>query len=108
VNAAEKSDLFKSWRLAWQNILWTRPHDICVGVSVEERLHPLEPADSSVTRFWEKISLIAEISAACRRLDSEAPAFDEVLGLIQGLFLSMPLHCICARPNGALRTQGCT
>ena len=45
----------------------------------------MDHADGSATRFWQKISLIAEISAACRRLKSEAPAFDEVLGLIQGI-----------------------
>jgi transcriptional regulator with GAF, ATPase, and Fis domain len=45
----------------------------------------VDHAAGSATRFWEKISLIAEISAACRRLKSEAPAFDEVLGLIQGI-----------------------
>ena len=47
--------------------------------------HPIDHTGSSTTRFWEKISLISEISAACRRLKSEAPAFDEVLGLIQGI-----------------------
>lgn len=44
-------------------------------------------AGGSETRFWQKISLVAEISAACRRLKAEAPAFDEVLDLIQGIIL---------------------
>jgi signal transduction histidine kinase len=52
---------------------------------VADRSRPADHADSSATRFWEKISLIAEISAACRRLKPVAPAFEEVLGLIQGI-----------------------
>jgi GAF domain-containing protein len=47
--------------------------------------HQVNHAGGSETRFWQKISLIAEISDACRRLKSEAPVFDDVLGLIQGI-----------------------
>ena len=46
---------------------------------------PATDAVGSETRFWEKISLIADISAACRRLNPNAPVFDEILTLIQGI-----------------------
>ncbi|MEW5794860.1 MAG: GAF domain-containing protein [Candidatus Zixiibacteriota bacterium] len=42
-----------------------------------------ESGDSPVTRAWEKIELIAEISAACRSLSPETPHFVDVLRLIQ-------------------------
>lgn len=40
-------------------------------------------AEGSTTRFWQKINLIAEISAACRGLQPKAPSFEIVLELIQ-------------------------
>jgi signal transduction histidine kinase len=39
--------------------------------------------DSPITRFWQKISLVAEISSVCRRLDADRPDFHEVLSLVQ-------------------------
>ena len=44
-----------------------------------------ETADTPVTRVWEKIGLIAEISAACRRLRPESPTYVDVLHLIQAI-----------------------
>jgi K+-sensing histidine kinase KdpD len=45
----------------------------------------MEQPEAPVTRVWQKIGLIAEISSACRRLQPDAPAFVEVLRLIQAI-----------------------
>jgi len=45
----------------------------------------MEQPEAPVTRVWQKIGLIAEISAACRRMGPDAPAFVEVLRLIQAI-----------------------
>ena len=45
----------------------------------------MEQPEAPVTRVWQKISLIAEISATCRRLSPDAPSFVEVLRLIQAI-----------------------
>ena len=67
------------------NILWTRYPSTRGVVKVADSSGHVHHAGGSETRFWQKISLVAEISAACRRLKAEAPAFDEVLDLIQGI-----------------------
>ncbi len=43
----------------------------------------VQKPDTSATRFWQKISLIAEISAACRQQKPERPSYLELLALIQ-------------------------
>ncbi len=45
----------------------------------------MQQPEAPVTRVWQKISLIAEISATCRRLSPDAPSFVEVLRLIQAI-----------------------
>jgi signal transduction histidine kinase len=45
----------------------------------------MEQPEAPVTRVWQKIGLIAEISSACRRLRPDEPAFVEVLRLIQAI-----------------------
>lgn len=44
-----------------------------------------EAGDGPITRVWQKIGLIAEISSACRKLKPGAPAFADVLQLIQAI-----------------------
>ena len=39
--------------------------------------------DEPITRFWQKISLVAEISSVCRCLNVHEPDFSEVLSLVQ-------------------------
>ena len=46
---------------------------------------PTATSQAPATRFWQKIGLIAEISAACRGQQPDAPSFGEVLELIQGI-----------------------
>jgi len=41
--------------------------------------------EASVTRFWQKIGLIAQISSVCRRQQLNETSFEEVLELIQNI-----------------------
>jgi len=45
----------------------------------------LETEGGPITRVWQKIGLIAEISSACRKLRPGAPAYNEVLRLVQAI-----------------------
>ena len=42
-------------------------------------------AQVKVTRFWQKIGLIAQISSVCRRQQPDQTSFEEVLELIQNI-----------------------
>lgn len=69
---------------------------------------PADPAEAPATRFWQKIGLVAEISAVCRRQRPDSPSFTEVLELIQRIipFDSATLY-LKNSESGYLTPQAC-
>jgi GAF domain-containing protein len=65
-------------------------------------------AGGDVTRFWEKISLVAEISTHCRRQQPEDPSYEPVLELIQRIipFDAATLYTV-DRLTGQTTVQAC-
>jgi GAF domain-containing protein len=48
-----------------------------------ERSPEQDPQNNSLTRFWQKIGVVAEITSLCRRLDAEGTTVVSVLRLVQ-------------------------